>query len=106
MNNIDSKIKKLYFEIKTCLYNLGFELKSFEVISNLQKKYPDDLVIQFELAKDSVINSKPDVFKNILENLYSFFLKNRPTLELFEKFYFVKNYIKLHFVFLNLYFFI
>ena len=44
MNNIDSKIKKLYFEIKTCLYNLGFELKSFELISQLQKKYPDDLI--------------------------------------------------------------
>ena len=66
MNNIDSKIKKLYFEIKTCLYNLGFELKSFELISQLQKKYPDDLIIQFELAKDSLLVSQLPIYNSML----------------------------------------
>ena len=66
MNNIDSKIKKLYFEIKNLLYNLGFELKSFEIISKLQKKYPNDLIIQFELAKDSLLVSQLPIYESML----------------------------------------
>ena len=66
INNIDSKIKKLYFEIKTLLYNLGFELKSFETTLKLQKKYPDDLIIQFELAKDSLLVSQLPIYESML----------------------------------------
>jgi predicted Zn-dependent protease len=36
---------------------------------HLYQNYPDDFLIQFELAKDSVINSKPDVYKKIIEKM-------------------------------------
>ena len=55
MNKLDAKIKKLYFELKSCLYSLKFYSQAYKTILELYQKYPDDIVIQFELAKDSVI---------------------------------------------------
>ena len=69
MNNLEAKIKKLYFELKSCFYQINCFSQGFYTILNLYQKFPDDILIQFELAKDSVINSKPDVFKNILEKM-------------------------------------
>ena len=69
MNRLDVKIKKLYFELKVCLYTLKFYSQAYKTILDLYEKYPDDIVIQFELAKDSVILSKPDKFKEILEEM-------------------------------------
>ena len=69
MNNLDSKIKKLYFELKSCLNNLNSFSQAYKTILDLYQRYPDDILIQFELAKDSVINSKLDVFKKILEKM-------------------------------------
>jgi hypothetical protein len=69
MNNLEAKIKKLYFELKSCFYQINCFSQGFYTILNLYQKFPEDILIQFELAKDSVINSKPDVFKNILEKM-------------------------------------
>ena len=69
MNNLEAKIKKLYFELKSCFYQINCFSQGFYTILNLYQKFPDDILIQFELAKDSVINSKPDVFNNILEKM-------------------------------------
>ena len=69
MNNLEAKIKKLYFELKSCFYQINCFSQGFYTILNLYQKFPDDILIQFELAKDSVINSKPDVFYNVLEKM-------------------------------------
>ena len=69
MNRLDVKIKKLYFELKMCLQTLKFYSQAYKTILDLYEKYPDDIVIQFELAKDSVILSKPDKFQEMLEEM-------------------------------------
>ena len=69
LNNIDSKIKKLYYEQKFCLYKLGFHSEGFKLLIELYNKYPQDVQIQFELGKDSIYLSKYDIYKSILEIL-------------------------------------
>ena len=69
MNRLDVKIKKLYFELKLCLISNRFYSQAYKTILDLYEKYPDDILIQFELAKDSVIFSKPDKFQHILEEM-------------------------------------
>ena len=69
MNDIDSKIKKLYFELKSCYYNINCFSQAYKTILHLYQMYPEDFLIQFELAKDSIINSKLDVYKNIIEKM-------------------------------------
>jgi len=69
MNRLDVKIKKLYFELKQCLYNLNYYSQAYNTILELYQKYPDDILIQFELAKDSVICSKRDKFNEALEQM-------------------------------------
>ena len=69
LNNIDSKIKKLYYEQKFCLYKLGFHSEGFKLLIELYNKYPQDVQIQFELGKDSIYFSKYDIYKEMLEIL-------------------------------------
>jgi hypothetical protein len=69
MNKLDAKIKKLYFELKTNLFSLKFYSQSYKTILELYQKYPDDILIQYEVAKDSVIFSKIDKFQEILEEM-------------------------------------
>ena len=69
MNNIDAKIKKLYFELKSCFYQKKCFSQAYKIILDLYQKYPEDFLIQFELAKDSIICSKPDVYETILETM-------------------------------------
>jgi tetratricopeptide (TPR) repeat protein len=69
MNRLDVKIKKLYFELKMCLYTLKFYNQAYKTILELYQKYPDDILIQYELAKDSVMFSKLDKFNEILEEM-------------------------------------
>ena len=69
LNNIDSKIKKLYYEQKFCLYYLNFYSQGFKLLIELYNKYPNDVQIQFELAKDSVFLSKYDIFKEMFEKI-------------------------------------
>ena len=69
LNNIDSKIKKLYYEQKFCLYFLNFYSQGYKLLFELYNKYPDDVQIQFELAKDSIFLSKYDIFKEMFEVL-------------------------------------
>lgn len=69
LNNIDSKIKKLYYEQKFCLYQLGFYSEGFKLLIELYNKYQNDVQIQFELGKDSIYLSKYDIFKEILDIL-------------------------------------
>ena len=69
LNNIDSKIKKLYYQQKLCLYHLNFNSQGFKLLIELYNKYPNDVQIQFELAKDSIFLSKYDIFKEMFEIL-------------------------------------
>ena len=69
LNNIDSKIKKLYYEQKFCLYQLGFYSEGFKLLIELFNKYQNDVQIQFELGKDSIYLSKYDILKEIFEIL-------------------------------------
>ena len=67
LNNIDSKIKKLYYEQKFSLYHLGFYSEGFKLLIELYNKYPKDVQIQFELGKDSIYLSKYDIYNQILD---------------------------------------
>ena len=69
INNIDTKIKKIYFEIKMCFLTLNFEEKAYETILNLEQKYPDDIQIIFEVTKMSISMSQFQKFKAGLEKL-------------------------------------
>ena len=66
MNNLDSKIKKLYYEQKFCFYYLGFYSEGFKLLIELYNKYPKDVQIQFELGKDSIYLSKYDIYKEMI----------------------------------------
>ena len=61
----------------------------YEKILELYQKYPDDIVIQFELAKDSVIFSKPDKYQEILKEME----KNRDNQQDENKIKIYDNYI-------------
>jgi len=69
LNDIDSKIKKLYYEQKFCLYYLNFYSQGFKLLIELYNKYPNDIQIKFELVKDSIFLSKYDIFKKIFNLL-------------------------------------
>ena len=67
LNNIDSKIKKLYFELKFCLNSLKFYSQAYQLSLELYQKYPNDIQIIFELAKDSITFSKIDKYLEMIE---------------------------------------
>jgi tetratricopeptide (TPR) repeat protein len=67
LNNIDSKIKKLYLELKFCLNSLKFYSQAYQLILALYQKYPNDIQIMFELAKDSITFSKIDKYQEMIE---------------------------------------
>ena len=69
MNDLDSKIKKLYFELKSCFNQMNSFSQAYKTILDLYQHYPDDIIIQFELVNDSIINSKPDIYQNIIEKM-------------------------------------
>ena len=69
LNDLDTKIKKLYFELKFCLHSLKFFSQSYQIILELYQKYPDDIQIIFELGKDSVTFSKLDKYQEMVEIL-------------------------------------
>ena len=67
LNNIDSKIKKLYLELTFCLNSLKFYSQAYQLILELYQKYPNDIQIMFELAKDSITFSKIDKYQEMIE---------------------------------------
>jgi tetratricopeptide (TPR) repeat protein len=67
LNNIDSKIKKLYLELKFSLNSLKFYSQAYQLILELYQKYPNDIQIMFELAKDSITFSKIDKYQEMIE---------------------------------------
>jgi len=69
MDDLDTKIKKLYYELKFCLSSLKFYSQSYQIILELYQKYPDDIQIIFELGKDSVTFSKLDKYQEMVEIL-------------------------------------
>ena len=69
LNDLDTKIKKLYFELKFCLHSLKFYSQSYQIILELYQKYPEDIQIIFELGKDSVTFSKLDKYQEMVEIL-------------------------------------
>ena len=69
LNDLDTKIKKLYFELKFCLNSLKFYSQSYQIILELYQKYPNDIQIIFELGKDSVTFSKLDKYQEMMEIL-------------------------------------
>ena len=68
-NDLDTKIKKLYYELKFCLNSLKFYSQSYQIILELYQKYPNDIQIIFELGKDSVTFSKLDKYQESIEIL-------------------------------------
>ena len=68
-NDIDTKIKKLYYELKFCLNSLKFYSQSYQIILELYQKYPNDIQIIFELGKDSITFSKLDKYQESIEIL-------------------------------------
>ena len=69
LDDLDTKIKKLYYELKFCLSSLKFYSQSYQIILELYQKYPDDIQIIFELGKDSVTFSKLDKYQEMVEIL-------------------------------------
>ena len=69
LNSINSKIKKLYYEQKFCFYQIGYYPEGFNLCIELFNKYPNDVQIQFEVGKDSILLSKYDVYKEMLDIL-------------------------------------
>ena len=69
LDDLDTKIKKLYYELKFCLNSLKFYSQSYQIILELYQKYPDDIQIIFELGKDSVTFSKLDKYQEMVEIL-------------------------------------
>ena len=67
LNNIDSKIKKLYLELKFCLNSLKFYSQAYQLILEIYQKYPNDIQIMFELTKDSITFSKIDKYQEMIE---------------------------------------
>ena len=47
MNNLEAKIKKLYFELKSCFYQINCFSQGFYTILNLYQKFPEYILIQF-----------------------------------------------------------
>ena len=89
-NDLDTKIKKLYYELKFCLNSLKFYSQSYQVILELYQKYPDDIQIIFELGKDSVTFSKLDKYQEMLD-----ILKKREEKETdMKKLSLINNYTK------------
>ena len=69
LDDLNTKIKKLYYELKFCLNSLKFYSQSYQIILELYQKYPDDIQIIFELGKDSVTFSKLDKYQEMVEIL-------------------------------------
>ena len=69
LNDLDTKIKKLYYELKFCLNSLKFYSQSYQIILELYQKYQDDIQIIFELGKDSITFSKLDKYQEMIEIL-------------------------------------
>lgn len=69
INNTDLKLKKVIFELKNCLTNLGFNEESYDLIKNLYVKYPDDLVVQFEMARDSILLGNSIMFNKVVDQM-------------------------------------
>ena len=67
LNNIDSKIKKLYLELKFCLNSLKFYSQAYQLSLEIYQKYPNDIQIIFELAKDSITFSKIDKYQEMVD---------------------------------------
>ncbi|MCQ2819697.1 MAG: hypothetical protein MJ252_20725 [archaeon] len=69
IKNLEVKIKKIYFELNLCLNQMGFINDSYELIEKMNTKYPNDIKIQFELAKDCLMLSKIDKFNEVLNQM-------------------------------------
>ena len=68
-NDLDTKIKKLYYELKFCLNALKFYSQSYQIVLELYQKYPNDIQIIFELGKDSITFSKLDKYQESIDIL-------------------------------------
>ena len=89
LNDMDTKIKKLYYELKYCLNALKFYSQSYQIILELYQKYPDDIQIIFELGRDSITFSKLDIYQEMLEVLK----KKKETEPDIKKATIISNYI-------------
>ena len=69
LNRLEVKIKKLYFEIKSYYYGINLYSEGFEISSKLYENYPDELLIQFEYAKDCLMFGKMEKFKKIFDKM-------------------------------------
>lgn len=57
INNLDIKIKKIYFELSHTLGSISFANESFALIEEMHKRYPNDIIVLFTYAKLSLMLS-------------------------------------------------
>lgn len=71
IDNLDSKIKKIIFELKNFFSSLSFINESYDLISALYNKYPNDIIVIYEYAKDSLTLTFKSNYENAIAKLKS-----------------------------------
>ena len=69
INNLDIKIKKIYFELSHTLSSISFANESFALIEEMHKRYPDDIVVLFTYAKLSIMLSYKVKYENAIREM-------------------------------------
>ncbi len=69
ISNLEVKIKKIYFELKLTLTQMGFNIDAYSLLERMNEKYPNDIKIQFELAKDSLMLSKVKKYNEVIAQM-------------------------------------
>ena len=62
LKNKENKIKKCFFEIKNCLHRLGLNNEAYKVMENCYEMFPGDIVVGYELLKQSISVSTMLIF--------------------------------------------
>ena len=69
INNIDTKIKKIYFELSYTLASISFPNESFALIEEMYKRYPNDIVVLFTYAKLSLMLSYKYKYETVINEM-------------------------------------
>ena len=69
INNLDTKIKKIYFELAHTLSSISLANESFALIEEIHKRYSNDIVVLFTYAKLSVMLSYKVKYENAIREM-------------------------------------
>lgn len=69
INNIDTKIKKIYFELSHTLASISLSNESFALIEEMHKRYPNDIVVLFTYAKLSLMLSYKLKYETVINEM-------------------------------------